>query len=155
MSTDGRIIGVAKVIAAERYPAAEAVFAAGSIVRGQATPYSDLDLVVVQPRLPAAYRESFKFDGYPVEAFVHDAETLEYFFLDGDRPSGVPSLTQMVLEGIEVPVSTASSERLKQRAADVLAGGPPPSTNRPDGGCVTSSPTFSTTCEHRDRRTSG
>ena len=119
------IIDTAKAIHAERYKDAAAIFAAGSIVRGDATPFSDLDLVVVYVRLPNAYRESFRFADYPVEAFVHDPETLEYFFLEVDRPSGVPALPQMVVEGIEIPGPTEMSQKLKQRAAAVIKAGPP------------------------------
>jgi predicted nucleotidyltransferase len=122
---NGRIIEVANAVRSDRYKDAAAVFAAGSIVRGEGTATSDLDLVVVYPTLPCAYRESFRFDGYPVEAFVHDPETLEYFFLEVDRPSGVPSLPQMVFEGIEVPGSSALSQGLKRRAAEVIEAGPP------------------------------
>ena len=77
---DERIIDVANEIRSNRYKEAEAVFAAGSIVRGEGTPFSDLDLVVVYAELRCAFRESFRFGGYPVEAFVHDPATLEYFF---------------------------------------------------------------------------
>ena len=76
-------------------------------------------------QLACAHRESFRFDGYPVEAFVHDPATLEYFFLEVDRPSGVPALAHMVVEGIEIPDPTERSRQLKQRAAAVIAGGPP------------------------------
>jgi hypothetical protein len=120
-----RIIDVAKAIQADRYQDALAVFAAGSIVRGEGTPFSDLDLVVVYAQLPCAYRESFKAGGYPVEAFVHDPATLEYFFLEVDRPSGVPALPQMVAEGIEIPGPSEASRELKRRAAAVLKAGPP------------------------------
>ncbi len=119
------ILDTARAIRALRYSGAEAVFAAGSIVRGEGTAYSDLDLVVVFPRLEAAYRESFRFDGLPVEAFVHDPETLEYFFVAVDRQSGIPTLPQMVFEGVEIPEPTELSERLKRRAADLMAAGPP------------------------------
>jgi predicted nucleotidyltransferase len=102
-----------------------AVFAAGSIVRGEGTASSDMDLVVVFASLAFAYRESFRFDGYPVEAFVHDPETLEYFFVDVDRPSGVPTLPQMILEGVEIPAANDASRRLKQLAASVIEAGPP------------------------------
>lgn len=122
---DDHIIGVAAAVRSDRYRDADAVFAAGSIVRGESTPFSDLDLVVVYRQLPCAYRESFRFDGYPVEAFVHDPSTLEYFFLEVDRPSGVPSLPQMIVEGIEIPGPTDTSRQLKQRAAAVIAAGPP------------------------------
>ena len=67
-------------ILAEKYPEARVVFLAGSVVRGEDTETSDLDLVVIFDRLPQAYRESFIFGGWPVEAFIHDPETLRYFF---------------------------------------------------------------------------
>lgn len=120
------VVAAAKRIRDQKYGDAAAVLLAGSIVRGEGTAYSDLDLVVVYPRVPCAYRESFRFEEYPVEAFVHDPETLAYFFLDVDRPSGVPSLPQMVFEGIEIPEPTDASRSSKELAASVLAMGPPP-----------------------------
>lgn len=123
------ILDVANAIREDRYKEAVATFAAGSIVRGEATPFSDLDLVVVYAQLPSAYRESFRFRGFPIEAFVHDPETLEYFFFEVDRPSGVPALPQMVAEGIEVPSSNETSRELKRRAAAVIEAGPPPLDN--------------------------
>ena len=122
---DDRIIGVAHALRLDRYPDAAAVFAAGSLIRGEGTAYSDLDLVVIYPTLPHAYRESFNFQAYPVEAFIHDPETLEYFFLEMDRPSGVPTLPQMVVEGIEIPAPNDVSLALKRRAAALIAAGPP------------------------------
>ena len=71
------VLDAAHAIWSQRYSGADVVLAAGSIVRGEATAYSDLDLVVVYSKLPCAYRESFSFHGLPVEAFVHDPETLE------------------------------------------------------------------------------
>ncbi|HEX4824188.1 MAG TPA: nucleotidyltransferase domain-containing protein [Candidatus Polarisedimenticolaceae bacterium] len=109
----------------KQYPDADVVFAAGSIVRGEGTAFSDLDLVVVYPQVPQAYRESFRRGGYPVEAFVHDPATLEYFFLEVDRPSGIPSLPQMVVEGFEVPGPSSTSRMLKEMARSVIAAGPP------------------------------
>jgi predicted nucleotidyltransferase len=120
------VIDAARIIRDERYGSATAVFAAGSIVRGEGTACSDLDLVVVLPRVPRAYRESFRIRNLPVEAFVHDPETLNYFFLEVDRKAGVPSLPQMVVEGIEIPDSSEASRLLKELAASVLAMGPPP-----------------------------
>ncbi len=120
-----RFISAAKSIRDERYADATVVFAAGSVMRGEGTGYSDLDLVVIYPSLPCAYRESFRFQDLPVEAFVHDPETLHYFFLEVDRPSGVPSLPRMVVEGIEIPGPNETSRSLKELAASVIAMGPP------------------------------
>ncbi|MDQ3712469.1 MAG: nucleotidyltransferase domain-containing protein [Acidobacteriota bacterium] len=101
------------------------IFLAGSIVRGEGTPYSDLDLVVIFDNLPAAYCESFYFQGIAVEAFVHDPKTLNYFLYEVDRPSGIPALAQMILEGVEIPEASEFSQSLKQLAASVIELGPP------------------------------
>lgn len=100
-------------------------FAAGSVLRGEGTPFSDLDLVVVFEKLPAAYRESFLYKNTPVEAFVHDPATLDYFFFDLDRKGGVPSLASMVAEGLPLPPNELAEE-LKRRAEECLTAGPPP-----------------------------
>jgi hypothetical protein len=94
-------------------------------VRGEGTPYSDLDLVVIFDKLPAAYRESFYFQSFPVEAFVHDPVTLDYFLHEIDRPSGIPSLAQMILEGVEIPEPGELSQSLKRLAAAAMALSPP------------------------------
>ncbi|MEM9804851.1 MAG: nucleotidyltransferase domain-containing protein [Cyanobacteria bacterium P01_D01_bin.56] len=119
------LIAIATKIQQDHYPNADVIFLAGSVIRGEGTATSDLDLVVVFQQLPAAYRESFRFEGWPVEAFVHDPETLRYFFFEADKPTGVPSLPAMVSEGIEIPQPSQLSRELKQLADDVLAAGPP------------------------------
>jgi len=110
----------------QRYPLSRVIFVAGSAARREATPGSDLDLVVVFDRLPHAYRESFLFRGWPVEAVVYDLETLKYFLFEVDVPSGNPVWAEMIAEGIEVPQATPLSQSLKQTARSLLAAGPPP-----------------------------
>lgn len=107
----------------QRFADAEVLLLAGSVIRGQGTAFSDLDVVVVYSRVDHAWRESFTHAGWPVEAFVHDPETLRYFYSDVD--GGVPSLAAMVSEGLEVPGPTAFSAALKTEACAVLAAGPP------------------------------
>jgi hypothetical protein len=109
----------------ERYAGARVLFLGGSVMRGEATEASDLDVVVVYERLPNAYREAFVYGGWPVETFVHDEGTLERFF-EEDRARGVPSLMNMVGEGLEVPGASEFSARWKRRARELLEAGPPP-----------------------------
>jgi Nucleotidyltransferase domain len=120
------VLAIARALSKERYSGAAVVFAAGSLVRGEGTPFSDLDLVVVYPRVPAAFRESFTAQGVPVEAFVHDPDTLEYFSVQVDCASGTPLLPHMVAEGVEVPAPCSLSQTLKARAVELLDAGPPP-----------------------------
>jgi hypothetical protein len=108
-----------------RYSEARAIFLCGSVVRREDTPFSDLDLVVVYERIEQARRESYVHKSWPVEAFIHDPQTLEYFFREVDRPTGIPSLADMVAGGIALPVETAFSRSLKDLAQHVLAEGPP------------------------------
>ena len=108
-----------------RYEGARVIFLGGSVMRGEATPASDLDIVVVYERLPGAYREAFVHGGWPVEAFVHDVGTLEEFF-ESDRRRGVPALMSMVWEGVEVPEASEFSKGLKHRARELFEAGPPP-----------------------------
>jgi predicted nucleotidyltransferase len=106
-----------------RYAGARVIFLAGSVMRGEATPTSDLDIVVVFEELRDAYRESFTFEGWPVEAFVNDVESLRHFY-ERARKRGVPSLMRMVIEGLEVPEASEFSEGLKREAAAVYEAGP-------------------------------
>ena len=116
---------VCKELLETRYQGAETVFLAGSVVRGEATAHSDLDLVVVYPKVQAAYRESFQHKGWPVEAFIHDCDTLRYFFQKIDRELGRPTLAEMIVEGHEIPGPSEMSTMLKGMAAAALAEGPP------------------------------
>lgn len=108
-----------------RYQGADAILVAGSVVRGEASTYSDLDLVVIFPSVRAAYRESFTHKGWPVEAFIHDLETLRYFFFRVDRPEGSATLSEMVKEGLEVPGPTRATAEAKTMAQEILSMGPP------------------------------
>jgi len=119
------LIKITRQILDDRYPGADVIFLAGSLLRGEGTPYSDLDLVVIFEQLPHAWRESFNFQGYPVEAFVHDPETFNYFIFEFGRPSGHSSMAHMVAEGVEVPGPTKISQSLKRITADLIAMGPP------------------------------
>ncbi|HYA18431.1 MAG TPA: nucleotidyltransferase domain-containing protein [Bryobacteraceae bacterium] len=120
-----RFIETAKALYRDRYSGASVVFAAGSFVRGEATAFSDLDLVVLYPALPHAYRESLIVEGVMVEAFVHDPATLRHYF-EAATKKAAAALPSMVREGIELPGPNAVSEAAKRLAETVLAGGPPP-----------------------------
>ena len=115
---------VACDILKDRYPDALLAFVAGSFNRGEATTFSDIDLVVLFQKLDNAWRESFVFQDWPVEVFAHDPETLRYFFRD-DAMSGVPSLPAMVLKAPAFPTGHPMSNELKAIAKQVLSDRPP------------------------------
>jgi hypothetical protein len=111
-----------------RFPTAGAAFVAGSIVRGEGAPRSDIDLVVLHDHVAASWREAFLFETVPVEAFVHDAETLAWR-LEEDRKLGGPALMAMVAEGVLVGPRPDEALAWRVRAQAMLDAGPPPLTS--------------------------
>lgn len=89
---------IANAVFHARYGGAAFAYVAGAIMRGEGTYLSDIDLVVVFDRLDAARRESILVDGVPIEAFIHDPETLAWF-VEEDIARGRPSILNMIAEG--------------------------------------------------------
>jgi hypothetical protein len=110
----------------ERYSQAKAVFWGGSVAKDFGTTASDLDLVIVYEHLPAMYREAFIYDGWPIDAFVHDSETLHYVFEESRTGSGISGSIYMVVHGREVTALTNFSENIKKLALHYLSLGPTP-----------------------------
>jgi hypothetical protein len=125
LPTADEVVRLAIRVLADRYPKADAAFVAGSFLRGEGSPTSDIDLVVLHSSLPHAYRESFLFNGVPVEAFVHDPETLSWF-LEQDRKEGHAPLIGMLAEGVLIGPRQDAGISFKQRGLHMLAAGPPP-----------------------------
>jgi len=129
MNRDAQHAAIARAarFAATVCPSAEVVLLAGSAARGEATPYSDLDIIALFSALPSgAYREMHRFENHDFELFAHDIQTLTYFCREIEQPSGQPVLATMVVEGTEI-VSTNSSllAHARKICANTLQSGPP------------------------------
>jgi hypothetical protein len=109
----------------DRYGEAKAIFWTGSVSQSTHTDRSDLDIVVVFERLPNAYREAFAYQGWKIDAFIHDIATLRYFFEEIDKASGIPALPKMVLDSIEITQASDFSTEIKNLACTLLESGPP------------------------------
>lgn len=109
---------------AERYKDAKAVFWAGSVSKNQGTDSSDLDLVIVFGSLTHAYREAFLYDEWPIDAFIHDLDTLRYFCGKLEARDGRPALINMMLNGYEILAPGEFSQQAKMIAKEALAQGP-------------------------------
>lgn len=108
----------------ERYANAKTVFWAGSVSQNIGTSASDLDLVIVFDEIPNAYREAFIYDGWPIDAFIHDTGTLRYFFEESRAGNGISGTISMILNGQEITASSDFSEKIKSIAEEVLHAGP-------------------------------
>ncbi len=113
---------IAKKVVKDKYPSCDGALMAGSIVRGEGTITSDIDLVVFDDDLDSAYRESYYFDGVPVEAFVHSKKSFEHYF-DLDCKNKTPSLPFMVIESVVIQDNKYFDE-LKHIANEIYQKGP-------------------------------
>ncbi|MFJ7827801.1 nucleotidyltransferase domain-containing protein [Psychrobacillus sp. NPDC096623] len=104
------------------FPSCNGALLAGSVVRGEATDTSDLDIVIFDESVPSSYRESFLEFDWPIEAFVHNGSSYKAFF-ESDRERARPSLPRMVSEGI-ILKNDGLIEAIKKEAAELLKEGP-------------------------------
>ena len=117
-------IVVVRNFVASKYSDCQVAFVAGSFNRGEATSTSDIDLIVLFSKVEHASRESLIYQGWPIEVFIHDLETIKYFFND-DAKSGIPSLANMINEGVVIEEKLNYSDEVKALAKSVLNHGPP------------------------------
>jgi predicted nucleotidyltransferase len=121
-----KYLEIAKNYLSQNYPDAECAFVAGSIMRGEGKPHSDIDLVVIYgDAFDTVRRESKIFETVPIESFVHNEKSLKYF-INLDVDGGVPSMPSMVSEGLIIGSNKSLAMSLKAYAQEVIAKGPKP-----------------------------
>ena len=104
------------------FPHCQGALLAGSVVRGEATETSDLDIVIFDNTIHASYRESLIEFGWAIEVFVHNLISYKSFF-ESDCERARPSLPRMVLEGI-VLKDEEIIDSIKKEAKEMLENGP-------------------------------
>ncbi|MFC4403776.1 nucleotidyltransferase domain-containing protein [Gracilibacillus xinjiangensis] len=104
------------------FPSCQGAVLAGSVVRGEATETSDLDIVIFDKRLKSSYRESLVEFGWPIEIFVHNLSSYKHFF-ELDYGSAKPSMQRMIAEGI-VLKDEGIIQAIKMEAEEILRKGP-------------------------------
>ena len=118
-----QVTEVARRLVAEQYPQARAAWLGGSVVRGDASATSDLDITVLLDGPPAPMRKSLEYGGWPVELFVHTEESLAYF-CDKDRQRRQPTMMRLVGESLVLIDTDGSGVRLQQTCLEDVATGP-------------------------------
>lgn len=104
------------------FPNCQGALLAGSVVRGEATDTSDLDIVIFEKNIRSAYRESFIAFNWAIEIFVHNLSTYKHFF-NTDCERARPSLPRMVSEGI-ILRDEGIIVSIKKEAKEILEKGP-------------------------------
>jgi hypothetical protein len=118
-------VAAARVLVGELFPAARWAVLGGSVLTDARTAGSDLDIVVCLPENPALpHRRSLRWNGWPVELFVHDTVTLEHYLAKG-RDERRPSLHRMLATGVTVAGHDRDAAGVRATCAATLADGPP------------------------------
>ncbi|PEJ57500.1 nucleotidyltransferase [Bacillus sp. AFS002410] len=106
----------------KHFPTCNGALLAGSVVRGEATETSDLDIVIFDQNLQSSYRESLIEFGWDTEVFVHNSSSYKAYF-ESDYKRARPSLPRMVSEGIVLKDEGIMND-IKKEANDLLNNGP-------------------------------
>lgn len=117
-------IEASKRFVEEFFPECDAAFLAGSVVRGDQTKSSDLDIVIIDKKLVNSYRESFFKWEWPIEAFVYNPDGFWKFAEDNIKRAR-PSLLRMVAEGTLI-LGDEAYYSLKIQSQKLLDKGPEP-----------------------------
>lgn len=108
-----------------QFPEAVVVFVMGSFLRGQGTPTSDLDIVIITDRDDAPFRASYLAHGWPIEAFVHTRESWRWYFASDAQSVRIP-LPSMCAEGVIIRDHDGLADEIKREARTLIARGPKP-----------------------------
>ncbi|WP_059106222.1 nucleotidyltransferase domain-containing protein [Shouchella shacheensis] len=106
----------------KHYPYCQGALLAGSVVRGEATETSDLDIVIFDSHIQSSYRESLIDFGWAIEVFVHNLRSYKHFF-ESDCERAIPSMPRMVSEGI-ILKDDGIIDSIKKEARALLDQGP-------------------------------
>ncbi|MFJ7406105.1 MULTISPECIES: nucleotidyltransferase domain-containing protein [unclassified Lysinibacillus] len=118
----GNAIDAAQRFINKHFPNCDGALLAGSVVRGEATDTSDLDIVVFDNYRMTSYRESFRAFGWAIEVFVHNLTSYKQYF-DEDYKRARPSMPRMVSEGI-ILKDNGIIDAIKEEANQLLEMGP-------------------------------
>jgi hypothetical protein len=106
-----------------RFPDAIGGLVAGSPARGDDTPSSDVDLIVLLPGHPAPMRRTERVRGRLVEFFVHTEESF-VVFIDQEHQLRRSPLLHMCAHGLIIRDHDGRLARLQDLARDRWAAGP-------------------------------
>lgn len=104
------------------FPECDGALLSGSVVRGEHTSTSDLDLIIFDSSLKSSYRESLTAYEWPIELFVHSFDSYKEF-MKQDVERGRPSLPRMLAEGTPI-VDHPEISLIQDEAKEILDTGP-------------------------------
>ncbi|MCK4980535.1 MAG: nucleotidyltransferase domain-containing protein [Candidatus Delongbacteria bacterium] len=122
-------IEIAKRFINEEFSDCQVALLAGSVVRGEATETSDLDIVIITEDERTPFRQSFFKHDWMIETFVFSMESYKTFFED-DFKKRIPSIIQMCQEGVIIKDTNDLSEIIKKDADEWMNKGVTPYSDK-------------------------
>ena len=114
-------LDAARDLVGERFPAAAQAWLGGSVVFGEATATSDLDITVLDESA-VVHRESLLFAGWPVELFVHSEASIRHFVAK-DLAQRKPTMARLIARGVELLPGEAGAA-IRKHCEQTLEAGP-------------------------------
>ncbi|MFD1638629.1 nucleotidyltransferase domain-containing protein [Evansella tamaricis] len=109
----------------DHFPYCDGVILSGSIIQGNATSTSDLDVIIFDRNVPSSFRESFLYHDWPMEIFVHNLTSYKQIFIT-DYERAIPTLPTMISEGKALFDLGGIISSIKLEANQLLQAGPEP-----------------------------
>ena len=122
-------ISIAAALVAERFPEALAAFLGGSVLTAARTATTDLDIVVIRPDGHDTFRETLRYENWPVELFVSTPTTYGRF-LEREIAVRASPLLHMVGHGVILTGLDGIATRMHSEAIQRINQGPPPATTQ-------------------------
>jgi hypothetical protein len=116
-------VATARSVVRDLFPQARQAWLAGSVTTGCATATSDLDVTVLLED-GTAHRRSLRYDGWPVELFVHTEASVRHF-VGKDLARRRPTMPRLVATGVPLLAGDGGAS-LREECAAALAAGPGP-----------------------------
>lgn len=111
---------------AAEHPQAKCAFIAGAHRRAEQQQGSDIDLVVMYGMdYQTPHRNSYLFNGWPIEVFVQNVKAQDYF-LAQDRARGMCVLASMISEGEVIGPDYVFAAMRQDHARAFIEAGPAP-----------------------------
>jgi predicted nucleotidyltransferase len=120
-------ITAARTFAETYYRDCVAALLCGSVARGEATPNSDLDILIVTAEEGPFHRKTYRDHGWFVEAFVAPRAFYEEKLLQRGHNRN-PSMLRSFAEAMILKDRTNFAQNLKEKAIETLEQGPAPLT---------------------------
>ena len=107
----------------KEYPNSILAILAGSVVRGEGTDTSDLDIVIITDGDELPYRKSVIYQKWPIELFVYNEKSYKEYCQRGVDQAR-PTLVNMIVEGIPIIDRDKNFHILKREGEEILNKGP-------------------------------